>query len=257
MTRRVLLENLRYVDPVTLDILVQDAFRRPLVQLSAITVADLMALAEVESLPKALRRGLVGFAERMGPEIRDLPDGEPFAEWLTELESLPAPKVPKQLRTFMLKEIEARFEVRPRVQAILDAWDREEPEVVVPGTGKPVIHRLKTAGVEGAPAPLPRAPKAEGAAKVAKAPKVPKAAPVKLVDNDRLTWVRDVVLERLADYIEQGLREDVLLAGIKHRARADYPDLTPPEVIGVLKDLQTAGRVRHSAGRWRRVLGSW
>lgn len=251
VTRRVHFDNLRSVDPETLDILIQDALRRPLVQLTTSTVADLCALSEVESLPKALRRALVAFAGRMGPEIADLPDGEPIVSLLGELEALPPARVPKVLRAHVAREIEARHELEGRIRALLDAWAKEEPEVVIPGSGKPVIHRVKVLEEPVHGAPAPKAPKAPGEKKA----KAPRATPVKLVDRDRNAWIRDMVLERLEDYHEQGLREDVLVAGVRHRGRTQYPDLTGVEVVGVLRDLQTAGRVKHSAGRWKRNLG--
>ena len=113
-----------------------------------------------------------------------------------------------------------------------------------------------SASVRPLTAAAPKAPKARAAAgeKAAGAPKATRAAPVKFVDQDRQKWIRDTVLERLDDYMEQGLREDVLIAGVKHRCRAHYPDITTPEVLSVMRDLGTAGRVKQSAGRWRRMM---
>lgn len=252
MTRRVNIDNLRSVDPVTLDIVVQEPLRRPLVQLTLGTVADMCALSEVESLPKNLRKQLQTFTERMGPEIADLPDGEPFLLLLADFEALPPARIPVVLRNHFAPQLEQRHELKTRVQALLDSWSKEPSEVVVPGTGKPLIHRVKKAepptAAAAKAAPKPRAPAGE------KAPKATRAAPVKFVDQDRQKWIRDTVLERLDDYMEQGLREDVLIAGVKHRGRAHYPDMTNPEVLGVMRDLGTAGRVKQSAGRWRRMM---
>lgn len=261
MSRRVQpIENLRNSDPVTLEILLGEALRRPLVQVHGATLADMIALADVEALPKALRQSLQAFANRMVLEIHDLPVGEPFEQFLAELESLEPALVPQRLRDGIAAEVEHRGElVRRRAEPVLARWREIPPDVITLGTGKPLIHRVKThaapdetrAKRTSLPAGVPRAVRAEAA------PKATRAAPTKFVDEDRQQWLVQVLLERLADYLEQGLREDVLIAGVRHRARADYPDMTGAEVTAALRDLQTSGRVKHSAGRWRRVLGGW
>jgi hypothetical protein len=257
LTRRVHLDNLRSSDPVTLEIVVQEALRRPLVQLSAETIADMVALAEVESLPKALKRAFAGFADRTAPEIADLPSGEPIGEFLEELEAVDPAKVPRKLREVMAAEGQGlRLLVeRERILNLVARWSDTPPEPVVLGQGRgPVIHRMRTAQapVEPKAKPTPRGDRSDEPVKKAKP--VPRP---KLVDEDRHKWITDLLLDRLADYLEQGLREDVLIAGVRHRARAEYPDITAPEITGILRELQDASRVRHAAGRWRRVLGSW
>lgn len=259
MSRRVHLDNLRASDPTTLDILVQETLRRPIVQVSAATIADIVALAECTALPKSLRPSLQRFADRVGPEIADLPPGEPFESFLAEIEQIPAEKVPAPMRTALANESSNRIDYRARLDAMLAVINEVPPETVVPGTAKTKIQRMKTttdADNEIADRPRsPRTPKAKSATNADGKPA--KVAPIKYVDVDRQKWVTDQLLERLSEYVESGLREDVLLAGLRHRARAEYPDLNPPEILGVLRALQDGGRVKHSAGRWRRVIGSW
>ena len=60
-------------------------------------------------------------------------------------------------------------------------------------------------------------------------------------------------IERLVGHGEGGLAETVLVAGVCHRARESYPDLSSSEVLATLRDLKAVGRVRHSVGRWRLV----
>ena len=63
----------------------------------------------------------------------------------------------------------------------------------------------------------------------------------------------ELCLERLGQAHESGLKEAVLIAGVRHRARETYPNVNPHEVTGVLKTLKEQGRVRYSAGRWSRA----
>ena len=60
----------------------------------------------------------------------------------------------------------------------------------------------------------------------------------------------DLVLEKLARASENGLGEQVLIAGLRHQAKGRYPDLQASEVTAVLRALRDHGTVRHSAGRW-------
>jgi hypothetical protein len=255
---RMHVEAIRRLDPVTLEISVAEPLRRPLVQLSAETIAGMMALPDAEVLPKALRKQLAGFADRMVQEIIDLPDIA-FEELLRDLQALEPAHVPMSLRNAVAAEIEMRPELtKAKIRDLLGLWENVQPQPVQLGSGRPVILRAKTAAAPEEPVRRPRpaggtSPRTHTEA----APKAVRQAPVKLVDEERRRWVVDQLLERLAEYMEQGLREDVLVAGVRHRARADYPDMTPVEIVGVLRELGNAGRVRHSAGRWKRVLSGW
>jgi hypothetical protein len=76
-------------------------------------------------------------------------------------------------------------------------------------------------------------------------PSKPKITP------ERLEWIRNDVLARLADYPDQGLKQAMLVAGARHRA--PWNDLKDTEVVTVLKSLEAGNRVRNIAGRWLRV----
>lgn len=239
-----------------LEIRLAEPLRRPIVQLSTATMLDMVALAPSEVLSKALRRSLAAFSDRMSNELTDLPP-EPFAEIVKDLESTEASQVPEPVRAAFLREVERsdREPFRARVLALKEGWDTTVPEIPVPGTGKPVVMKAKTTPIGDdlqRRAPTPRA------TATPRAPAAPKAAkPVRLVDEDRQRRLVELALDRLADHPEGGLREDVLVAGIRHRVKDHYADVTPFEIISVLRGLSEAGRVRHSAGRWMRVMGSW
>jgi hypothetical protein len=68
--------------------------------------------------------------------------------------------------------------------------------------------------------------------------------------------IRQTALDRLGDVGDAGLAESVLVAGIRFRLKERFPAMPPQEVFGVLKELVTQGRVRQSAGRYRRS-GRW
>jgi hypothetical protein len=187
-----------------------------------------------------------------------MPNGEPFDSFLAELAGLETTRVPNPVRVAVSREVDldSRGEhSRQRVSDLLSRWSETPPAAVVLGTGKPQIQRMKTLNAEEPKkrAATPRAPRAEGTP----APKPARAAPVRVVDADRYQLLVDLCLERLSDYREHGLKEDVLVAGVRHRAKSDYPDVTVIEIMTVLRELQDGGRVRHSAGRWKRVLGAW
>lgn len=252
---RVHIDTLRRSDPVTLDILLADPLRRPMAQLTTATVADMCALSEAPHVTEGQRRALVAFAIRMGREIADLPDGPPFAAFLTELEGLPSSQIPQALRVQVIANLDPRPEaVRARMSALFQRWEGEPADAIEAVSGKPVILKAKAAEPpEDAPSRVrtPRSP----SERAAKAPKAPRAAPVKLVDEDRVAWIKSTLMERLEEYVSQGLREDVLVAGIKHRGRANYPDLNPAEIVGVLHQLESKKKVSRSAGRWKLMLG--
>ena len=260
MTRRLHLDDLRHCDPVTLDIQVQEPLRRPIVQLSAATIADMVALSEIESLSRLLRQRLVAFTERMSREVVDLPNGEPVESFLTELGELAPERVPTAVREAVAHEAtrDSRADgVRAHASELVTRWSGTPPVAAAPGTSKPKIQRMTP--IE-APEDKPKRTPAHMREEVPREPTpkaAPRVAPVKVVDEDRRKMLVELCLDRLTDYREQGLKEDVLVAGIRHRARTEYADVSPLEIVGVLKELQEVGRVRHSAGRWKRVVGSW
>ncbi|MDP6934365.1 MAG: hypothetical protein QGG40_15675, partial [Myxococcota bacterium] len=57
-------EGLRSADPGSLSVLTQDVLRLPIAQIELVTVADLLALSELDDLPGELSRGLAAFREQ-------------------------------------------------------------------------------------------------------------------------------------------------------------------------------------------------
>ena len=76
------------------------------------------------------------------------------------------------------------------------------------------------------------------------------AAPV---DPARGKLLKQLILERVGRQMENGLKEVVLIAGTRHRAKEYYPDLLPQEIISALKELKENGQLHYSAGRWKRA----
>jgi hypothetical protein len=251
--------DLRTTDPVTLEVRLAELLRRPITQLTVATVVDICALADVEALPRNFRQSLRLFADRIPQQVADLPNGEPIETFVAELATIPVERVPPSIRPMAAREAEhsSRSDaVRDQFRAVAEAWADAPVEPIVLGTQRPKVQNL-------APMEAPAEPirnRSAGAAREPKprAPLAPKpSTPARPVDVDRRNRVIELVLERLQDYPETGLREDVLVAGVRHRARADYPDLTGAEINGILKELDAAKRVSQSAGRWKRRLGSW
>jgi hypothetical protein len=251
--------DLRTSDPVTLEVRLAEVLRRPIVQLTVATVVDICALADVESLPKNFRQSLRLFADKVPQQVNDLPNGEPVETFVTELGSIAAARVPMSIRSIAAREAAhtSRSDfVREQFQLVAEAWADAPVDPITLGTQRPKVQNL--APMEAPAEPVRHRSAAAASAPKPKAPLAAKAStPSRPVDVDRRNRVIELVLERLQDYPETGLREDVLVAGIRHRARADYPDLTTSEIGGVLKDLESAKRVSGSAGRWKRRMGSW
>jgi len=250
--QRIHIDKLRSADPRTLEILVQDAVRKPIAQISAATVCDLIALSEVADLPKSLARDLSSFSFRAGQEIADLPDGGPLQEFVEDLDAVHATRVPKALRSHVVREAtrDDREPIgRARVTALVSRWQGTEPEVVVLGTVAPKIHR--------APAVEHEEPiKAHEKVVRARAAK-PEPKPRPVADPDREKWLADAILARLARYREAGLAEAVLVAGLQAEGRASYPDLAPFEIKRVLESLATTGKVRRNVSRWAATMRNW
>lgn len=253
--QRILIDNLRTADPRTLEILVQDAVRKPIAQISATTVCDLIALSEVPELPKGLARDLTSFAFRAGQEIADLPDGAPILEFIDELETLEAGQVPQALRGHVGREgarDDREVAARTRITKLIGRWEATPPEIVKLGTVPPKIQRA------AAVVPSDDPPAAARRERAAKAPgQRPEPKPRPAVDIDREKWLADAILSRLARYREAGLAEAVLVAGLQAEGRATYPDLAPFEVKRACEALATAGKVRRNVTRWAATMRHW
>ncbi|TNE88308.1 MAG: hypothetical protein EP330_15415 [Deltaproteobacteria bacterium] len=258
MSYRLNLGSLRGMDALTIEITVADALRRPLGGLTASTLADLMALTEVdEGLDGALKRSLAGFATRIGNEIRDLPPAA-LKTLVDELDGVEDDQVPETLRMQLLDAVAANPGAPhiERVSQKIEGWDEASvfsvgsqarkvmraPEARrddsrfkdrrVGGRGEPATRRTRTA-----------APKAETRT----------LDLAGTTDPDRDKWIEQSCLERLAGAGSAGLLEAVLLAGVRHGARTRYPDLGAHEVKSGLNRLKDKNKVRFSAGRWSQV----
>lgn len=253
MRSHIHIDNLRGADPKTLEILIQDAIRKPMLQLSHQTLADLVALSEVEELPRGLRRDLGAFAGRVGQEIADLPDGSAMKNFLAGFDEVDARIVPSTIRDYIAREVEREARDprdRELAQGLLEKWEGAEPEPVSLGTVEPRIQRAD------AVAP----PESDEKPTRGSKPRKPRAAssPAQThEDAERSRWIAATALEKLTQYREKGLAETVLVAGIRKEAAELYPDLMPYEITKVLRGLQDNGQVRRSAGRWSRMGRFW
>src|SRR5262249_22819788 len=75
VNRRVRVLPMRGSDSTLLEVQLPDLLRRPLGQIAAVNVMDLVALSEATGVPKSLERGLAGFVEGLGRRLADIPKG--------------------------------------------------------------------------------------------------------------------------------------------------------------------------------------
>ncbi len=243
MHRRIDIDNLRSSDPATVQVLAEDALRRPLGQIGPGTLLDLFALSEVEELPKGLARALQSFAERITREIADLPNGKPFKEFLDEISLQPHERIPATLRQAIRAEWErdAREQAdKDLANAHLEAWSLVGPDVIA-------LPTQSTAPVQQEPAEDAPTEK-----KRARTPRAPKKKPTGM-EPERENFIRQMILERLSGYGESGLAEQILIAGLMHRGKTTYADISPFQIMTVLKDLKASGQLKLSVGRWKLV----
>jgi hypothetical protein len=245
--RQIHIDNLRRTDPKTIEVLIQDAIRKPILQISLETLTDLVALSELESLPVSLRRDLSVFAGRVSQEIADLPDGQVIADFLDKLDEIDGAMVPDTIREYILRESERDGrapEGRERASGLLSKWEPLDPEPVALSGETPRIEQVEEAPQEEEP---------ESPRKAKRKPQKKKTAE----DPERAKWLSTAILEKLTQYRDAGLAEAVLIAGIRKDAQPIYPSLMPWEINKVLRTLQQAGQVRRTAGRWVRVGRFW
>jgi hypothetical protein len=244
-------ENLRSSPPGTIAALTQDLFRQHVERIEPTCVADLFALSELD-LPGPLGGDLRGWASKASREIHDLPEGEVRAAFLADVGELKAADVPRSMREVIAAlATKSGADTQARVEALTAAWDAEPPAAVSLPTAKP-----RAAAVQAAATARATTAEAATARKSAepKAPKAPRATgtrtPAKDVDPRRAEWIRGDALGRLGapEYVERGLKEAILLAGIKHRS--PYTDLTDEEIKVELRKLVREGRLKHTGERW-------
>lgn len=255
MTRRLPVQPLRGSDPTLLEIQIPEMLRRPIGQIAPVNMMDLIQLAVTEGRPKGLDRALQAFVDGLGRQVADIPKGSNWDQFLDELDELQGHQVPYRFREMLAEEAHRDNRAGPRVRALLERWGQEEPEAFPLNLVKARVQRAEISPPprrgDGTGAPRERAPRGSGEDRPSRAasagPKPPpKAKPIQ--DIDRHNFLRDQCVERLARAAEKGLAEVVLIAGVRHAAKEEYPDVTPVEIVGVLRSL--GGQVRSSAGRW-------
>lgn len=253
MRRRVPVQNIRGSDPTLLEVQLQDLLRRPMSQLAMINVLDLIALSETEGRPRSLERSLQLFVDRIAASMADLPAGPPWQDFLAEIDGIEPSRVPHRFREMLSREAqrEDRDRDRARVDALLASWAGQEPVPFELGKERARVLRAAPSETQ-TPTRATRTPTTRSR------PAQPARRERLISDEDRekAAWISEVVIERVASAGERGLSEQVLLAGLRHRARDRYPNLSPSEIQAVLKNLRDAGRVRYSAGRWI-AQGRW
>ncbi len=251
MRRRAQLMDLRGSDPILLEVQLSGILSRPAAQIEPPNVCDLFALAESGQAPKAIRTRLQGFLERARAEMREIVDGPAMKRFVEELEQVDAARIPASFRSFLEELASREGRDDAGLRALLERIAPVEPEPFVVGAPKVVVKRA----VEPEPArssARKRKPRSAGGRSTG-ASRTKKAKPAPVVDVDKMNWIRDVLIERIASASENGLGEHVLIAGVRHRARSVYPRLGAHEVTAVLQDLRDKGLVKKRAGRWSRA----
>lgn len=234
--------NIRGMDPITLQVSIADAVKKPIRQLEPVSVLDLMALGEACGDHKDLAKVLQGFPQRLAKEVREIPDGSVWRDLVADFGAIDAERVPDSFRSLFRSEVTERGEpVAEAVPAILARWT-EVPASVFPisDNNANIERRTRTAKPAGG-----------GGAKGG--PRKPRVAKKKEVDPVRQKFLRNLCLERLRGYTENGLSEKILVTGIAFAARGTYQNVSPAEVVAVMRILEKDGIARRTAGRW--ILG--
>ena len=258
MNRQVPVRALRGSDPTLLEVQLSELLRLPIGQIAPINVMDLVELADTEGRPKNLDRSLQGFVEKIRRQIADIPKGRSWDTYLDDLGELGGGRVPLRFRQMLADEAEAPDRDAEKVRALLQRWEGEAPEPFELGINKARIQRAEMVQPRS-PAPEPSAAPRErssrtrsGGSSSSKGGSGSRssARPKPVVDIARRDFVIDQCMERLGRTSDKGLAEAVLVAGVRHAGKETYPDLTPLEITGILRQLKETNRVRYSAGRW-------
>jgi len=204
-----------------------------------------------DSLPVQLTADLSGFAAQMLREISDLPDGDVLLGWLVELSSVEPARVPEPIRqAIRLKAaLSEKRDCSEKLVALVECFDQLDPESVeVLSTSVIDVERGRAQVAPESRYHGKTAPFAEKPARAKRAPR--KTSPkVKTEEQkEREAWIEADIVENLTGYFGKGLKQPILIAGV--RKRAPWPDVKFPEVVSVLKNLKDRNVVKFSAGRW-------
>lgn len=226
-------DNLRYSDAVTVQVLVADLLRLHIERIETSVVADLFALSEA-ALPALLAADLKSWAGKATREVCDIPDGELRRAFIAEVAALPAASVCARFREAMAAmATSSSAETVAALDELANSWEGVEPT--------PVVVPTKKGRVAAKSAAAPK--KTVGAPKKVAVPKTPPPD----IDPRRAAYVRSDVTGTL-QHLERGIKESVLLAGI--RARSPFKDLAEPEVKAELRKLERERKLKKTGERW-------
>lgn len=256
MQRRVPVQQLRGSDATLLEVQVQPLVRRPMGQLAPENVLDLLALAESDEKPRSLTRQLEQFVERCSREIVDMP-GTSFADMLAELAPIDAERVPASFRAWIAAEQDKPDRDPKLIADQVAAWEGTEPAPFPIGDRQAKVQRAAGKGKASASRTASRTRSASrgtggsSSTSSSKSTSAPRLDVGVADDPEKNAVLEKILMERLSGATSTGLAETVLIAGCRHRAKAEgYASVTPKEVTSALKGLKTVGRVSYSAGRW-------
>ncbi len=236
VVQKASVDNLRNSDAVTVQVLVADLLRLHIDRIETVVVADLFALADA-GIPGSLGADLKAWAGRATREVLDTPDGEARRGFLAEVAAIPPKLVSERLREAVSGlTATSSAETIAVVETLVQRWESEPPQAVVLPSKKSRV--AQKAAVAGDP---PR--KVEKAPKKVAVPKTPAAD----IDPRRGAYVRQDVTATL-QHLERGIKENVLLAGIKHRS--PFSDMTETEIKAELRKLERERKLKKTGERW-------
>ncbi len=241
--QRLHVERLRVSSPAMIQVLIQDIIRQHIDRIEPACVADLFALADAK-LSGPLATDLSQWALRAAREIHDLPHGQARATFVAEVSELAPEQVPTSLRNAVLS-LPTQADIAPQLEDLRSRWEAVEPAPVklpvsaprAPVQAATVSHGATAAGSTRSSTPAARAPRTV-------------KTPASMVDPRRAEWIREDAVSRLnaREYVERGLKESILVAGIRHRS--PYKDLTDEEVKAELRKLERERKLKHTGERW-------
>ena len=239
-------QDLRGIDPTILEVQLQEMLRRAMQQIAIQNQLDIISLHDSGLAPNSVTRDVARFVERVAGELEDLPEGPEWDQYIQTVGEIALDQIPTSFRTLLSNEASRR---EADISSLTTAWADVEPMAFLVGSKTVQVQQRPAAGKAAEASAPPKAKATRGTAKKASTTAKPRASRKVEIDPVRLKWIQDTAIRRLAGK-ENGLAQNVLFAGIKHRAKADYPDLKPNEINAAMKALKESGRVRFSAGRW-------